>query len=789
MAASCSGQVRPQTDRQCGFTAIYQFLLGLALLGLAHSVAAEPTARVEGTVRDERGLVLSGVTVVLEDLPVGTQTAASGWFSLAGLSAGTHTLVLSHVGYRTLRRTLVVRAGQEISLSLSLVEQPVAVSGVVVTGTRTQRRLEDTPIQTTLISRQAIQQQGAARLSDILAEQCGLALARDHGTGVQLQGFDADYTLILVDGEPVIGRTAGTLELNRFAAGSIEQVEIVKGPLSSLYGSEALAGVINLITRQPSRPLGLRFSSRLENPHALDLNAELETWRKDVGLLVFLNRHSSPGYDLDLRTFSPTIPRFANYTLQPKLTWTLGPRADLTLSTRFFQEHQRSATSVALEGAEVAMRDRSVVADWSLAPVLKYRLSTSARLTTRWYSAHYQTDNTLKFAGGDRLYSQSRFSQSYHKAETQLDLPVGQAHLLTLGGGLARESVRADRIAGGQQAASSLFLYAQEEWQPSGRLDLLASSRLDLHQDYPLHFAPKLAALFRPRPWLGLRLSAGSGFKAPDFRQLYLDFTNPQAGYSVFGSTTVESSFARLQDQGQIQRLLLDPASAELRPERSRAYSAGVEATLPGQLSLQLAAFRNDVENLIETAPIAVKTNDQQVYTYFNLDQVQIQGLESQVRWKITPRVSLDLGYQYLDAADRRVAAQVRAGRIFKWGAEGRARPVRPEEYGGLFNRSRHSGTLKLSFSPLRQGLDASLRAILRGRYGYADLNGNEILDDHSEYVPGYALWNATLSQRLPYGLHLQVGLDNLFDKTHPPSFPFLPGRLLYAGLSKELQP
>lgn len=438
---------------------------------------------------------------------------------------------------------------------------------------------------------------------------------------------------------------------------------------------------------------------------------------------------------------------------------------------------------------EGVVDDRFSVEDWSLAPLLKHRLSANAHLTTRWYSALYRTRSTLKFAAKDSLYSQSLFSQSFHKAEAQFDLQAGRAHLLTLGGGLARESVRADRIAGGRQAASSLFLYAQEEWQPSGWLDLLVSSRLDLHRDYPLHLAPKLAALFRPRSWLGLRLSAGSGFKAPDFRQLYLDFTNPQAGYSVFGSTTVESSFARLQEQGQLQRLLLDPASAALRPERSRAYSAGAEVALPGPVSLQLAAFRNDVEDLIETAPIAVKTNGQQVYTYFNLDQVQIQGLESQAQWRITPRVSLDLGYQYLEAADQQVAVQVRAGRIFKWGADGRTRPVWPAEYGGLFNRSRHSGTLKLSWTHPRLGMDSSLRGVLRGRYGYADLNGNEILDDRSEYLPGYALWNATLNQRLPYGFHLQAGIDNLFDKTHPPSLPFLPGRLLYAGLSKELQP
>src|SRR3546814_8713767 len=89
------------------------------------------------------------------------------------------------------------------------------------------------------------------RLDDVLVEQTGLTLVSAHGTGVQMQGFDPDYTLILLDGQPLIGRTTGTLELSRVAVGNIERIEIVKGPSSSLYGSEALAGVINIITRDP----------------------------------------------------------------------------------------------------------------------------------------------------------------------------------------------------------------------------------------------------------------------------------------------------------------------------------------------------------------------------------------------------------------------------------------------------------------------------------------------------------------------------------------------------------
>src|SRR5690606_38353621 len=103
---------------------------------------------------------------------------------------------------------------------------------------------------------------GASSLGEVLAEQTGLNLVHDHGTGVQMQGLSPDYALVLIDGEPAVGRTAGTLALDRFLIGGLDQIEIVKGPSSSLYGSEAMGGVVNLVTRRPSHPLATSFNSR-----------------------------------------------------------------------------------------------------------------------------------------------------------------------------------------------------------------------------------------------------------------------------------------------------------------------------------------------------------------------------------------------------------------------------------------------------------------------------------------------------------------------------------------------
>jgi len=101
---------------------------------------------------------------------------------------------------------------------------------IVVTATRTEQEIENVAIPVSVISKKRIEQQGAMRLNEVLEEQTGLAIMHDHGTGVQLQGFAPAYTLILIDGEPVIGRTAGTLELTRFTVANIERIEIVKGP-------------------------------------------------------------------------------------------------------------------------------------------------------------------------------------------------------------------------------------------------------------------------------------------------------------------------------------------------------------------------------------------------------------------------------------------------------------------------------------------------------------------------------------------------------------------------------
>ena len=122
------------------------------------------------------------------------------------------------------------------------------LSEIVITSTRTAIQLGNVTVPYQLINKKNIEQIGSLRLKDILQEQTGLYITNGFGAGVQMQGLNPDYTIILLNGEPLVGRTAGVLDLNRISISNIKRIEIVKGPSSSLYGSEAMAGVINIIT-------------------------------------------------------------------------------------------------------------------------------------------------------------------------------------------------------------------------------------------------------------------------------------------------------------------------------------------------------------------------------------------------------------------------------------------------------------------------------------------------------------------------------------------------------------
>jgi outer membrane receptor for ferrienterochelin and colicins len=260
----------------------------------------------------------------------------------------------------------------------------------------------------------------------------------------------------------------------------------------------------------------------------------------------------------------------------------------------------------------------------------------------------------------------------------------------------------------------------------------------------------------------------GSGFKAPDFRQLYLDFTNAAGGgYTVLGKNVEAVGIQRLQENNELANLVVDQdrLGEPLDAESSMGYNLGFSYK-KGKFSLDANGFRNDFRNLIDTQILAARTNGQNVFGYINRDRVYTQGVELDVTYRPLEHLNLSAGYQLLYAYDKEKEESLANGNVFgrQPGSLETVRLTR-SDYFGLENRSRHTLNFKAFYEVPRWGANANLRMIYRSRFGLADRNGNGILDRlDNAFVDGYALVNLAFGKTFLDKYNCQVGVNNLLD-------------------------
>jgi outer membrane receptor for ferrienterochelin and colicins len=399
-----------------------------------------------------------------------------------------------------------------LSISLSSFCQKKAVekdsvkinelSEVVITATRTVRQLSSLPMPVTLISKKQIQKTGTTRLKDILIEQTGINFVTDQSgfTGVQLQGLSSEYTLIMIDGVPLVGRSSGNLDLSRITVNNIKQIEIVKGPSSSLYGSEALGGVINIITEKPKRD-GFKgdigYFVRVGARDELDLNTNIVYKKGRFGAVAGINLNSSGGFDLSPATATKTTESYQNYTSNLQLTYDFSQKLHLFVSQRYFYEEQ---------GKE------NIQSDWNSNTELRHQINDIWDVNYTFYATQFTTES--QFNG-----EVSEFNQTLIRPEIRVTTALKNSSLIT---GLGANFDALDRTFFDEIATfNSKYIFAQYDFHPLENMNLIVGARFDNHNKYKSAFSPKISSSYKINDWLTAKLSVGYGFKAPDFRQLF----------------------------------------------------------------------------------------------------------------------------------------------------------------------------------------------------------------------------------------------------------------------------
>jgi len=673
--------------------------------------------------------------------------------------------------------------------SVMVVKDTLASDGdsVVVTATRSERKLSNITVPVTIINAKTIQQNGALRLTDILKEQTGLTMTSGFGAGVQLQGLNPDYTIILINGEPLVGRTAGVLDLNRIALGNIKKIEIVKGPSSSLYGSEAMAGVINIIT-DANTSIPLQASLRYGTYNTIDANLNNTLAIKKLFYQGFYNYYNTDGYSIRPNSNNRVTTPITRLTTSQQFKYNLTENTNLIFNTRLTDEKIISNIAVSNGGVTIYSNGKEHNTDINLTGSLNHRFSNDLKTSFRSYLSNYVSNQDLLTLSGAPYTD--LLNHLFQRVENQTDWTVRKNLTGIFGAGAVWEGVKSSRYDNEKVRKNNTIQYGftQWEWTPMAKLIIIGGVRFDQNASYASAWSPKLSMLYKLNPQHKIKLSIGQGFKAPDFRQLYLDFTNAAAGnYSVFGSAEAQKVIGQLNSLGQIGTLYSNYYLLKsLQPESSTGIHLSWDWEPNPKTFISVQAFRNDIKNLIQVQQVGAYTSGAQIFSYLNIGRAYTQGLELETKYQWNSNWSLSGGYQFILTGDKDEIAQIKAGTVYTRDANGVSSRLSLSDYVGLPNISKHKAQFKINYVT-EDGYFANCRLVYRSKWAVNNTDGNQVYDTGDSFAAGYLSLYSSVGKNYSNGLSLQVGCDNMTNYVDANNLSNLPGRTFYFSIKYQI--
>lgn len=473
-------------------------------------------------------------TVAVTGTAFGTTTDASGHYFLKNLPEGELTLEVRALGYAVLEKKVTLERGQTLELNFEVVQSGISMDEVVVSASRSATLRREAPALVSVLDAALFEKTNASCLAQGLSFQPGVRVEDDcQNCGfaqVRINGLDGHYSQILVDSHPVFSALTGVYGLEQIPANMIERVEVLRGGGSALYGSSAIGGTINVITKEPSRnsaQLAHTLTS-LGGSNSYDnntmLNASLVTESGRAGLCVFAqNRHRS-GYDHDGDGFTE-LPELKSQTVGMRSYIKTSDYSKVTVEYHHLQEHRRGGDQLALPPHEALIAEQlkhsintgGVKFDL-FSPDEKQRLGiyASAQHIDRdsYYGGGEDLQEKLKSYGNTTDMTWVAGAQYNYNFDRCLFMPA----TLTAGAEYNQDRLKDNMWGRGRyldQRVNTVSAFAQNEWK-TARWSFLVGARMDKHSllDKPV-FSPRANVRFNPTDNINLRASYSFGFRAP----------------------------------------------------------------------------------------------------------------------------------------------------------------------------------------------------------------------------------------------------------------------------------
>lgn len=493
---------------------------------------------------------------------------------------------------------------------------------VVETGTRSGHTRKNAPIRTGVIQESELVDVGADSVKQALVGAPVVEIDGDaHGGAPTVQGLEPEHLLILRDGQRITGRVAGRIDLNRLFSLRYESVEWVAGRASSLYGSDAIAGAINLRTRWPKKGWDSAVRASGGNYRFGSAFAAVGWAGRSQAYMASFAWMRRDAIDLDPQTPATNGDAQRQHDGEFGARWRLSSKIRLALlagvGRQYFQGRDQNAAGAVLIRST---RNYSPRADLKL-EWLHQRANTEI-------NAHYNSvfnRQVFDQRGDDALDGRDDTEDQVYSLEAIHRRNFGNRHRFLVGTQLQMELMKGKRIGGRPRQRPRAALFAQDEWQldGQGKWILLPSARVDWDRYFRLAITPQLAAMWMPSKSLQLRASVGQGYRAPSFKDLFMEFNNPSAGYRVRGNP-------------------------DLKAERSVGANASVDWEFLAGLQWSVEYFEQQLLNLIAPIPGKEADFDGLSFRYQNVGRASTRGVETSLDRSGFDWLSLDLGYRFL---------------------------------------------------------------------------------------------------------------------------------------------
>lgn len=611
---------------------LLSLMFSLFLMAEPDDVSRVKPYTVKGSVKNHKGEAVPYASVRVLGTNIGISADARGEFSLK-MKGGRYKFRFSCTGYENL--VLEVDASEEPVLNVVLKEAVGNLDEVVVTGMRSEKMLKEAPIVTRIITSEDIKRIDPQDIISLLEyELPGLQFARNnHGLrlpSLTFYGMSGKYLLFLIDGERFGGETSDdNIDFNRLGIDNIERIEIVKGAVSTLYGSSALSGVINIITKKATRPFIGNLSSRIGSYGSQKYSLSLGTRQNRFSALTSVIYNRRKPYCLKDREGIETIwenPEgkdsvsfgkegefhvrgYENLTLSQKLGYDFTEHFGISLKGGYYNNKISVSEPDEIKALE-NMGNKFYNANFSGA--MHYIPDENSRID---FSYGYDNYKQNRIKDGEKDCKYKNILKNARLTYTAL---IADRHDLVIGLETRSEELKHNWIKDTKNEKNHMA-YLQDNYKVTDKLRIEGGIRADYHSEYKFHMNPQLSLMMKENNLI-LRVGYAGGFRLPAIKERFAD-------YSESGFFIVE-------------------VNPDLKPETSRHFFLSGEYT-EGIFNASITGYYNKYKDRIFSK--SWRENKKWHWTYVNVGRSKTFGIDVNTQLRFPFALTLKGAYSYVD--------------------------------------------------------------------------------------------------------------------------------------------